>query len=186
MDSGERSGKNILLVLLDWEKAFDKVTRQAISHSLKRLNVPPKMHNVVMPLYQKPKFKVQIDGSESQMYEQETGIRQGCPLSPYLFLLIMTTMFHDIHSRHALQCSLIKNKIQGACFDEVLYADDTICISEDTRTMNKLLAAIEEERQKYGLKLNKSKCEALITGNDTADIQFANGEKLKKGTEQST
>ena len=88
LDIGERSGSEIVLVLSGWEKTFDEVTRQAISNCLKILNVPEKMHNVIMSLYQKPKFKVQIDGSESQMYEQETGIRQGCPLSPDPFLLI--------------------------------------------------------------------------------------------------
>ena len=50
LDYGERSGGKILMVLLDWEKAFDKATRQAVSNSLKRLNVPEKMHNVIMSL----------------------------------------------------------------------------------------------------------------------------------------
>ena len=41
-------------------------------------------------------------------------------------------------------------------FDEVLYADDTICTTTDTRAMNKLLAAIETEGEKYGLKFINS------------------------------
>ena len=48
--------------------------------------------------------------------------------------------------------------------DQILYADDTICISEDEDAMNILLHAIETEGSKYGLKWNKSKCEYIKSG----------------------
>ena len=61
----------------------------------------------------------------------------------------------------------------------MLYADDTICVSEDTKTMNLLLAAIEQEGLKYGLKLNKTKCETLIM-NGTANVHFPDGTPVKQ------
>ena len=39
--------------------------------------------------------------------------------------------------------------------DEILYADDTRCVSENEDAINRLLQAIEVEGNKYGLKLNK-------------------------------
>jgi hypothetical protein len=63
-----------------------------------------------------------------------------------------------------------------------MYADDTICISEDTRAMNMLLAGIEEEGARFGLKLNKEKCEVLDTGH-VANIHFADGIKVKQKDE---
>ena len=39
--------------------------------------------------------------------------------------------------------------------DEILYADNTICVSEDEKTLSRLLAAIEGEGNKYGLKQNQ-------------------------------
>ena len=74
------------------------------------------------------------------------------PIS-YLFLIVMTAMFYDVHQetdRH-----LKENRVPGADFDEVPYADDTICISTDTKALNKFLEAIEWEGFRYGLKLNK-------------------------------
>ena len=65
----------------------------------------------------------------------------------------MTVMLHDIH--HEFDGDLITSRIPGADFDEVTYADDTICISTDTMAMNKFLEAIEWEGFRYGLKLNK-------------------------------
>ena len=47
-----------------------------------------------------------------------------------------------------------------------MYADDTICISEDTKTMNEFISKIEEQGFEYGLKLNKNKCESLTAERD--------------------
>ena len=113
------------MVLLDWEKAFDKVTRPGLWSAMERMNIPTKLLNVVQSLYSAPMFKVERDGSESQWKEQQTGIRQGCPLSPYLFLIVMTVMFHDIHEGDAQR--LKQHRVEGTSFDEILYADDTIC-----------------------------------------------------------
>ena len=45
--------------------------------------------------------------------------------------------------------------------DLILYADDTICISEDENAMNILLHTIETEGFKYGPELGKTKCEYI-------------------------
>eukprot|EP00975_Prorocentrum_lima_P021662 4564070-Prorocentrum_lima.AAC.1 len=52
-----------------------------------------------MQLYEQPPFFVELDGNTSTPQTQATGIRQGCPLSPYLFTMIMTAMFHDVHQQ---------------------------------------------------------------------------------------
>ena len=59
---------------------------------------------------------------------QRSGIRQGCPFSPYLFATVMTVMFHDIHADDYTK--KIMQRITGTDFDELLYADDTICIAQ--------------------------------------------------------
>ena len=114
---------------------------------------------------------MEIEGISSAWHLQETGIRQGCPLSPYLFLIVMTAIFYDIKQDRRLAANLRVDRVIGASFDEVLYADDTIIFSESPTTLGKLLRQIEEEGAKYGLRLNKSKCE-LLNLNCTQRIRF--------------
>jgi hypothetical protein len=49
----------------------------------------------------------------------------------------------------------------------VLYADDTIIFSESAEALEELLAEIEREGEKYGMKLNKKKCEAMCVRGTT-------------------
>ena len=142
---GERSDKELYLILLDWEKAFDKVKQEKLFEALERMGVAPKLINMIKQLYKNPKYKVEMEGYTSDWHKQHTGIRQGCPLSPYLFLIIMTVMFHDIHENEELGNELKEDKILGTIFDEVLYAYDTIIYSRNAETLQKLLRAIEEE-----------------------------------------
>ena len=160
-EQGQQTRNKIHMVLLDWEKAFDKVDREGMFKALERMKVDNKLVNVIRNIYKKTQFKTEIEGEESKWTDQETGIRQGCPLSPYLFLVVMTVMFHDVHE--ITRGNLIQHRTPGATFDEVMYAHDTICISPDTRTINKFIETIETVGEQYGLKLNYGKCEVPTT-----------------------
>ena len=63
--------------------------------------------------------------------------------------------------------------------NEILYADDTICISEDEEALSKLLQAVEVEGGTYGLHINKKKCEHLHFGN-AGRTNFFDGSPVPK------
>ena len=85
MDTGVRSGTAINVLLLDWEKAFDKVTHKGLHDALERMGIDPKLRSLIKQLYTKPSFKTDIEGTSSNWKEQESGIRQGCPLTLPVF-----------------------------------------------------------------------------------------------------
>ncbi len=163
------------MVLLDWEKAFDKVDREGMFLAMERMGVDDKLIRMVKLLYKETFFNIEIDGETSSWKEQETGIRQGCPLSPYLFLIVMTAIFNDVHAN--MGAGMVRGRVPGTEFDEVMYADDTICISTDTRLMNKMLAEIDKIGGIYGLKLNKTKCEVMKKSQE-AKVHFGDGTKV--------
>ena len=176
VEQGEMTGNKTILLLLDWEKAFDKVYKTGLYKALERMGIGEKMLRVLRNVYNNPTFMVEIDGFKSDWKQQKTGIRQGCPLSPYLFIILMTVLFHDVHQIHAPNTAA--GRITGALFDEVTYADDTICVSQSETEIEKALKAIREEGEKYGLTLNKAKCEILKFG-PVRTIRFEEGAEIR-------
>ena len=110
---------------------------------------------IVKEIYKNQLFNVKFEGQTSETMRQETGIRQGCPLSPYLFTIVMSVLFWDVKKERELSRKLRENRVPGASFDEVLYADDTILISTDTRAINEFLKEIETQGENIGMTLNK-------------------------------
>ena len=90
----------------------------------------------------------------------------------------MTVLFHDIHKDENLNNELEQDRVLGAMFDEILYADDTIIHSTSCEQLTMLLHRIQIEGEKYGLKLNHDKCEAMAVRGIT-EIYYLNGENKR-------
>ena len=155
-DVVEQANDQLVLIFLDWEKAFDKINHQKMFQSLRRLNIPEDLLAAISFLYRHPQFQVTHCERNSGWLPQRTGIRQGCPLSPYLFILTMHVMFEDVKKksndpRH-------RKKFQGINFQELLYADDTLVLAKNFKIANEYLHLIEEESTYLDLSLNHSKC----------------------------
>ena len=88
------------------------------------MNVPERCVDTIKDINTRPTFRVETEGKASEWTRQTTGIRQGCPLSPYLFLMLMTYLFHDVHENDKVD--MIQYRVEGAEEDKVLYADDTM------------------------------------------------------------
>ena len=77
----------------------------------------------------------------------------------------------------------IKSRVIDTSFNEVLFADGTICISENAQSLTELLHLIQDEGEKYGLQLNMDKCDLFrISRNelftDDDNVYFTNGQAV--------
>ncbi len=55
----------------------------------------------------------------------------------------MTLLFHDVHEKDKIKTK--SHRVGGANYDEILFADDTICMSGDAKALTRLLNKIEEQ-----------------------------------------
>ena len=122
----ERGQTGGYIILLDWEKAFDKVSQKLLLKALRQRGVPKKYVDLIGKLYEDPQFVVSIEGKKSSSRKQKSGIRQGCPLSPYLFVVLMDTIFKLIHADVEEKDMDEKLPLLETDFLDILYADDTL------------------------------------------------------------
>ena len=170
-DLSEKSHSARTLILLDWEKAFDKVFQDKMIETLFRLKVPNRIIGLIQSFYREPKFKVSMNGQDSSWKCQGAGIRQGCPLSPYLFCLVMGALFADL--KQEINTPRQQQPINCIHFAEILYADDTLIFGANTHCINVLLHAIERHSAYFGLKLNYDKCINLTSNQLQSSVHFA-------------
>ena len=82
-----------------------------------------------------------MEDQVSEWTTHKSGIRQGSPLSAYLFIIVMSCLSHDTHST-AIHQKLAAQRVAGMEEDEVLYADDILCDTQTKEEMTSLLEAI--------------------------------------------
>ena len=151
--------QQMIFLALDWAKAFDAITPACLIQALRRFGIPEHTANIVNAIYSHRLFYVADRDSESKLHQQASGISQGCPLSPFLFVIMMSVLMSDakesLQSKHNIQLS------PNLVCHEVLYADDTLLIDIHGSNLQLYMQCIAEEGKSYGLSLNVSKLECM-------------------------
>ena len=158
------------MVFIDWEKAFDRVIHDNLFQALAEMDLPLKYLDAIASLYHEPEFAVRIGGKSSTWKTQKRGIRQGCPLSPYLFIIVVHVLFEEVHA----ELNLTRATLDNLDFTELMYADDTAVVTNKASGMNRLLSAIERRAAEHGLKFNRTKCGAT-SFNSASRPRFMDG-----------
>ena len=100
------------------------------------------------------------NGNSSGYFRVERGVRQGDPLSPYLFVLVVEIMAVCIR----MNKKIVGIKVGSHDFKLVQCADDTVGILKDVKSAKHFMKVIEEFGQYSGLNLNRDKCEGMWLG----------------------
>ena len=78
LEAFERNQQLLHRLFLDWSKAFDSVTLEAIEAALQYFGVPPLFQKTIMALYSHPQCRVRDSGQISTIHQQTRGLLHGC------------------------------------------------------------------------------------------------------------
>ncbi|KAF7235135.1 hypothetical protein EYD10_18021 [Varanus komodoensis] len=151
--------KPMALLFMDAQKAFDNVNWQFMKQQMIQMEFGEKFINAISSISQKQSARILIKGKLSNPIEIQKGTRQGYPLSPLLFILILEVLNRSVRDDEDIKGTRIRDesyKLQG-------FADDLVFIMEEPFvTMPKLLQRIEEYGEVTGMKINREKTKLLI------------------------
>uniref|UniRef100_A0A803TII6 Reverse transcriptase domain-containing protein n=1 Tax=Anolis carolinensis TaxID=28377 RepID=A0A803TII6_ANOCA len=146
--------KECAFLALDAEKAFDNINWDFIIMLLKELDMGHQYITGIKSIYTNQEAKICINGQETKKFNIAKGTRQGCPLSPLLFILSLEMLLNNIREDK----ELTGIKIRKEEYKIRAFADDMICIIENPlENIQNWLKKIEEFGKVSGLKINKNK-----------------------------
>eukprot|EP00253_Pinus_taeda_P031947 PITA_31947 len=115
-----------IILKIDLAKAFDWVSWLYLKMILIHLGFPQNFITWIMACITTPTFSVLINGSAFQLFHSERGLRQGCPLSPLLFLIVMDALSRLIDSAKG-NGDYSGLRITDDCFlTHLLFVDDVM------------------------------------------------------------
>ena len=127
----KRKGKTrYMVVKIDLEKAYDHLEWSFIKMVLEHLEFPESMINLIMSCVSTSTTGLLYNGSKLDSFQPSRGIRQGDPISPYLFLLCMEFLGAQIISMcEDRRWDKVRASRSGPSFSHVFFADDFVRIS---------------------------------------------------------
>jgi hypothetical protein len=175
VDSRFRSGIPGIICKLDLEKAYDHVSWEFLLYVLKRCGLGERWRGWIAHCIFTVCFSININGSPSGFFRSSQGLRQGDPLSPLLFVLVMEAfsrmIYATVDSGLLLGFSVGSSTHDAMMVSHLLFADDTLIlcdpIADQIRDLRCLLLCFEAAS---GLRINLSKFEMVPVG-EVGDVE---------------
>ncbi|GKU89448.1 hypothetical protein SLEP1_g3583 [Rubroshorea leprosula] len=166
IDEVKRKKKSCFIFKVDFEKAYDKVCWEFLDYMMMRLGFNETWRRWISECLKSSSVSVLINGSPTSQFSVSKGIRQGDPLSPFLFLIVAEGL-------NGLMTSAVEKEIykgvrvgnEGVMVSHLQFADDTVFFgeaSEDNIRVVKTVLRIFELAS--GLKINFRKSHVMGVG----------------------
>ena len=135
------------------QKVFDKIQYLFMIKTLQKMGIEGTYLNIVKAIYDKPTANIILSGEKLQAFPLTSGARQGCPLSPLLFNMVLEVLATTVREEKEIKGIQIRKEVKISQF-----ADDMILYKENPKdSIRKLPELISEFGKVAGYKINTQK-----------------------------
>ena len=142
---------------IDYQKAFDSVNRSFLWQKLLRNGCSKIMLKALYAMYQSVKSCVRYKGKCSNFFNTDTGVKQGDPLSPVLFIFFINDIIDNTTDDNDELLTI--NEIN---IFMLMYADDAVFFTKSAQTLQNMLHKLQAYSNEWGLKINTDKTKIMI------------------------
>lgn len=151
-------GKQVSFFFVDAEKAFDNLNWEFMFELMRRLDLGKRFTDAIIAVYTQQFSTLVINTDLTDKFRIEKGTRQGCPLSPLLFVMVLEVLLLEIQEAR---------EIKGLSYKKIAYkykafVDDIMFVIEDpVDNLPKVLSKIQRFGELAGFYLNTTKSKIL-------------------------
>ena len=158
---------SVYINFIDFEKAFDSVHHDTLWKILQSYGIPQKIINILSSMYANNQCCVRHGGQHSEWFAVKSGVRQGCVISPILFLIVIDWVMKKTTAQRTRG---ITWKAFSRLEDED-FADDIALLSHSQKDMQEKTTQIESCARTVGLKISHSKSKIMkVNSKSTTDV----------------
>jgi hypothetical protein len=166
--------KGFVGIKLDMAKAYDRLEWSFIENTLNTMGFPRNMVQTIMNCVTSVSFSILVNGQPSHSFEPQRGIRQGDPLSPYLFILcadVLSRMLTNKQDQSLINgISLAHNAHKVS---HLFFADDSLIFCNANKEEAVHLKTVFDEYERIsGQKINMGKLEMTFSPNIQQSIKY--------------
>uniref|UniRef100_A0A670JSP7 ribonuclease H n=1 Tax=Podarcis muralis TaxID=64176 RepID=A0A670JSP7_PODMU len=167
----------LYMVFIDLTKVFNTVNHNALWTVLLKIGCADKYVNIIRLLHDNMTAIIaDNNGSQSEPFTVESGVKQGCVIAPILFIIFIATILHFVEGKLPTGVEIIyrtdgklfnlsrlkaKSKVTVTSIIELQYADDNVVCAHSEDDLQTILNIFAETYKKLGLSLNIQKTKVL-------------------------
>jgi len=161
-NNGELTQAQVLM--LDFAKAYDSLDRDFLFAMLEAKGFPPKICRLLRAMHSHTTVRFLANGRISEKLEVTSGIRQGCPLAPLLFIIAVDLLYDVVEEEDGIRGIELSTEEGCRALKVAGYADGTAIYIAHCSMQRAALAAVSKFSAVSGLRLNIKKSVAINLG----------------------
>ncbi|POW08154.1 hypothetical protein PSTT_07772 [Puccinia striiformis] len=139
------------ILYIDFQKAFNRVPHEGLWAKMRSIGIHEDLIQIIRKGYDESLIQCRLGDNLSEPFTRKIGTRQGCPLSPLLFILFVNDILESI--TEGIEVPGLKEPVKG-----LLFADDTLIFADNKRQIESICKRLDKYCSKWHFALGYEKC----------------------------